>query len=186
MASLRLRVKGPTGEQHVITAAADESVADFSVRMQELFKIRENMDILTGFPPRPVTREVGGTLGAVVRSGDSVVLRCLPPPAPAPGKSAGASADTTTTAKTPPPPPRWIFKCLAREDLGGQHTSLALTSMWKLSKRPRRGRRRRRKPRQNVRGLRLQPLCRGKRVGGSTHLAVAVQARNPNVAVVHS
>jgi hypothetical protein len=108
MASLRLRVKGPTGEQHVITAAADESVADFSVRMQELFKIRENMDILTGFPPRPVTREVGGTLGAVVRSGDSVVLRCLPPPAPAPGKSAGASADTTTTAKTPPtltPPP---------------------------------------------------------------------------------
>ena len=60
MTSLRLRVKGPTGEQRVITADANESVKDFSVRMKELFKTRADVDILTGFPPRPVSREVGG------------------------------------------------------------------------------------------------------------------------------
>eukprot|EP00930_Biecheleria_cincta_P029430 TRINITY_DN20484_c0_g1_i1.p1 TRINITY_DN20484_c0_g1~~TRINITY_DN20484_c0_g1_i1.p1 ORF type:complete len:368 (+),score=69.61 TRINITY_DN20484_c0_g1_i1:87-1106(+) len=75
MASLRLRLRGPSGKQHTCNIASDKTLADLLAEASAAFTIEGQVELLLGFPPAPCTSSAETCLADILRSGDTVTVR---------------------------------------------------------------------------------------------------------------
>jgi ubiquitin thioesterase OTU1 len=104
--SLRLRLKAPNGTNHTVSYASTMCLAEFIDASKKMFGSPQSdeVELLTGFPPKLVTAARDTPLSDFASSGDTIVFRVVKQAQPAQPNAAPAASASS------PPGPISIFQ----------------------------------------------------------------------------